>query len=417
MLQYLRLLLHRVFFALLVCSWVRVDSEISFRLGLIPTPGEEPEPLLVCRGQRLADAVADFLIDQGLHTEDLQPIQREYVRIMRRSCTLLQDSLLHELSPCNETDSPRQFIDHRNKFVTLYGSDGREMKVYLRQGYSSSELARCACSKFGDCSFSDFEAMENNIGRFTAIGAAEVDIAGLARLSHCGFRPEGILDVGANVGSWATAASSVFPAAAVLMVEANAAHAPALQRTGFAFEIALIGNSSEEQVTFYRRGGAGEGDLGTGDSMFRENTVYYDGAEAVTLRMTSIDTLLQQWRERHKGNASLAGARFQLLKMDLQGAELLALQGAQRHALPAVEVIHTEMHVAHYNFGAPSFFRLHQELERLGFALYDVSEISRTPRDKALIGLDALFVRKSSALWSKECTGFPVREEYALAQS
>ena len=103
----------------------------------------------------------------------------------------------------------------------------------------------------------------------------------------------------------------------------------------------------------------------------------------------------------------------EFLKLDLQGSEWLALQGA-RETLRTVEVIQTEMHLVNYNEGAPKFLDVYSFLDSKGFALYDIGEIQKFGVKKQeemmiekVIGMDMIFVRKTSALWDEQCTLFP----------
>ncbi len=63
--------------------------------------------------------------------------------------------------------------------------------------------------------------------------------------------------------------------------------------------------------------------------------------------MQTIDSIV----EKHK----LGPVQF--LKLDVQGAELLALQGAKK-TLVNVEILQVECPVMNYNQGAPSFANL-----------------------------------------------------------
>ena len=100
--------------------------------------------------------------------------------------------------------------------------------------------------------------------------------------------------------------------------------------------------------------------------------------------------------------------------MDVQGAEALVLAGATR-TLQSVRIILLELSIVPYNSGEPQFFEMHSLLDRLGYAMYDLVEMhyvqpggqtTGAQRRDMLIQIDALFVRKSDALWSERETGF-----------
>ena len=88
-----------------------------------------------------------------------------------------------------------------------------------------------------------------------------------------------------------------------------------------------------------------------------------------------------------------------LLKLDVQGAELRVLQGATR-CLARAEAVLLELSVAgSYNLGAPSFAEHVAYLDTKGFSLFDVGEQHRMSgasltAEGLLFQLDLLFVRK-----------------------
>ena len=63
------------------------------------------------------------------------------------------------------------------------------------------------------------------------------------------FRPAGIIDVGANVGAWATEASQIF-ACPIHMIEAQRSLEPQLRSTGFPYTICLLGPESRASTGF-----------------------------------------------------------------------------------------------------------------------------------------------------------------------
>ena len=85
-----------------------------------------------------------------------------------------------------------------------------------------------------------------------------------------------------------------------------------------------------------------------------------------------------------------------LLKIDVQGAELDVLAGATK-ALETVQLIHMELLVLQYNVGAPLIAEVLPALDAAGFVLFDVLEEHRIGQG-ALSQLDALFIRKNSPL-------------------
>ena len=207
----------------------------------------------------------------------------------------------------------------------------------------------------------------------------------------CGFTPSAVLDVGANSGEWSADLQRYFPDSTFFLIEGSQANAAAIERKLFKYAITLVGDEDKE-IKFYQRP-FGE----TGNAIFKE--AHWNESTAVISRMRRIDDIIA---EQNVGP-------FNFMKMDIQGSEVLALKGAVK-TLKHVEVIAVEAAIMNYNVGGASFFDLHQQLETLGFALFDITDMMR--RKDIAVQADLVFVRKTSRLWRKQCTGFPPREDY-----
>ena len=161
--------------------------------------------------------------------------------------------------------------------------------------------------------------------------SCQFNVAGLSQrdrmifLKEQGFNPENVLDIGANQGEWTNAMKLIFPAARFLMLEGSARHTESLKKVGVPFLISPVGDVDGRVVTFFTSTKFQRAH--TGASLFREIGVhgkgspYFEGpnlvAKSVTMR--TIDSLVSQ--------AGINGS-FHLVKIDIQGAEILALKGA-----------------------------------------------------------------------------------------
>jgi FkbM family methyltransferase len=210
---------------------------------------------------------------------------------------------------------------------------------------------------------------------------------GLARLRDLGFTPTGILDVGAYEGHFSRGVRQIFSEAHILMIDALAEKGLALadvcREVGNAdYLIAVLGDREMEAIPFFVANTEIRPDLvKTGSSKFKENTNF--PMEERTLPQRTLGSIV--------GNRCQT---FQLLKLDVQGAELDVLRGLG-HQLSKVEVILMEMSLAEYNKGAPLIDVVLNELRAVGFVLYDIVEEHRY-RGGSLLQIDGLFVRPTS---------------------
>jgi FkbM family methyltransferase len=189
-----------------------------------------------------------------------------------------------------------------------------------------------------------------------------------------------VLDVGANTGEWSNDFKLYFPNASFFLIEGNEDLTKVLQERGFPFHIGLVGNEARD-VTFFKSASR----AGTGNSIFKEQG--WNNAQSVVAKMLPIDSIVQ---EHHVGP-------FDFVKLDVQGAELMALQGAV-HTLKTVETVTVEMSVMNFNHGGVLFFGLLDSLYKLGFELFDIFSIMRG-KGSVVVQLDGLFVRNTSKLW------------------
>ena len=209
---------------------------------------------------------------------------------------------------------------------------------------------------------------------------------GLVRVRDRGFTPLSILDVGAHFGSWARSVRSIFPAAYVMMIDALPEKEDALAATvrdlGNAdYRIALLGSEDLRRTEFHVVN-AGPNKDQSGSSKFKENTGF--SMEVRWVPQCTLDSLVSDNVQQ-----------FQLLKLDVQGAELDVLRGASR-LLENVEAILMEIAVVQYNAGAPLVAEVLAEMRRLGFVLHDILDEARAPGDDLLRQFDGLFLRADS---------------------
>jgi FkbM family methyltransferase len=210
----------------------------------------------------------------------------------------------------------------------------------------------------------------------------------LERLAREGFRPTLIVDVGSNLGQWASTASNVYPDVPLHMIEPQTICRPALDafaaRRGRAHVHGVV--VSRPEVTHVLMVDA---QLGSTGAHVIPNTA--GRTDGVRFDTSTLDRLI--------GPSIGDGDRI-LLKVDVEGHELDVLAGAS-HVLRRVEVIVSEVEFFDVaDEGHTTFLAYATALHALGFELYDFAGLASRRRDGRLRMGDAIFVREGTALVS-----------------
>lgn len=210
----------------------------------------------------------------------------------------------------------------------------------------------------------------------------------LVLLRSAGYRPRVIIDVGANRGEWTRLAREVFPDSIFHLFEPQpvcvAALAPLAtgvpQLTVHAVAVTRPGVSRVRMI-----GGGHEGG-GTGAWVGQPGEAAPGEVECPAATLDAVVS------------GSVTVADRALLKLDIEGHELPALEGATE-LLEKTEVILTELQFYPINDnGRAVFGDVVNFLHARGFELYDFACLSSRPRDKRLRMGDALFARLDSPL-------------------
>lgn len=189
--------------------------------------------------------------------------------------------------------------------------------------------------------------------------------------------PNAILDIGANRGHWAEEAHKQWPCALIECVEGNPECFEHLAAKPHPFHIALLSDAPKE-LTFYQRDGA---PACTGCSYYRELTEFYEGDKArpVHMQSTTLDTLFPT-------------DTFDLIKLDVQGAELDVLRGGP-HLVARAQALLMECALEPYNDGAPLVDEVIEFCQSIGFGAAEPIEDIVHPIKRHVIQRDYLFLR------------------------
>jgi FkbM family methyltransferase len=178
-----------------------------------------------------------------------------------------------------------------------------------------------------------------------------------------------VLDIGAHKGKWTKEFKKHYPNVRALMIEANTDHVEELTRIG-PYITALVGKNNEE-VDYYV---CDDKENNQGNGIYRENTnVPFKSTKQKTATLDSL----------------LPGQKFDLIKMDVQGAELDIIQGSPG-IINNTKYLWLELQPHNYNIGAPSAGKVIGYLNQIGFEIITIDEVN--VGSGVIMGMDMIFV-------------------------
>jgi FkbM family methyltransferase len=202
----------------------------------------------------------------------------------------------------------------------------------------------------------------------------------LDRLKQLGFRPQWVLDVGANKAEWSRTAKSVFPDAHCFLIEPQIEMQPQIEKFCQEFpgsQWVLAGAGSEP----------GELSLTVWDDLAGSSFLPSDqtATQRRTVQIVTIDQLIQDQKLPIP----------ELVKLDIQGFELEALKGATQ-LFGCTEVLILEVALFPFLPGQPLFEDVIRFMSDRDYVVYDFPGFLRRPYDRALGQCDVCFVRRQS---------------------
>jgi len=214
------------------------------------------------------------------------------------------------------------------------------------------------------------------------------------------WSPRAILDIGANAGTWSTNIRKEYPDSKILMLEASDQQIPALEATvadigNAKYRIAVMSATDGDVIPFYFNPNAN-----TGNSMFQEQTNFFSNVKPVEKISIKLDTLVKEEATSGETGAFLRGNQdvFDMIKIDVQGAELMVLNGGL-DTLQKATFVQFEGSTVEYNLGGSCFYDMDEFLRSKGFYLYDHADDLRHPLLFKTYGLgqwDMIYVNPDS---------------------
>ena len=188
--------------------------------------------------------------------------------------------------------------------------------------------------------------------------------------------PKKFLDIGAHIGDFTKDLTRLAPDCEVIMVEANPNCELYLQKLKYGYDMVALSNKQGTAELFVEKANS----IGTGASLYRENTDWYaDGKfEKIEVELDTLD------------NRSYFGYEvIDLVKLDVQGAELDILEGG-RKTITRSKYVLIETSLVVYNQGAPMIDAIVPKMKEYGFYMEDFMDYQRLP-NKQVFQLDILF--------------------------
>jgi len=188
-----------------------------------------------------------------------------------------------------------------------------------------------------------------------------------------GYFPNSVLDIGAYEGTWTSMIREIYPTATNTMIEANKEKKEILEKLGNT-HIVVLGETEGKEIDYFKC----KNGIPTGNGIYKENTEYKFEPEKRIC--TTLDMLFDEQD------------RFDLIKMDVQGAELDIIKGGLR-TIRKAECLLLELQMKEYNIGAPMAQDVICYLAQRGFEFIDIFDLMYV--DNQLIQIDAFFRNKS----------------------
>ena len=189
------------------------------------------------------------------------------------------------------------------------------------------------------------------------------------------FIPSKVLDIGANVGQFHQLFKTWYPSSYVYSVEASEDCEKYLQEITNDYYIGLLAEN-EDEYDFHI---ISHDPLCTGMSLYKENTeIWAHYSTSVKKKGITLDKLFEN-------------QEFDLIKIDVQGAEIDVMNGGKNLCQKAKGII-LEVSLTQYNENAPLYDEV---ISYMGSINFKVAEILDTTKNEKSHQQDILFINQN----------------------
>jgi FkbM family methyltransferase len=192
------------------------------------------------------------------------------------------------------------------------------------------------------------------------------------------FIPQRVLDIGANIGGWYSLCRETYPESYIFSIEANDGCEIPLKSTNPNSIIALLAKD-EEMYNFYTKTDAS---TATGNSIYKELTPYYEN-ESTNLVIKKQGVMLDKL---------FPDETFDLIKMDIQGAELDVISGGIKLCKKAKGIL-LEIALKEYNLNSPLHDEVVEYMKSIGFIKKEI--LTNLPYNGEIYHQDILFINEN----------------------
>lgn len=203
------------------------------------------------------------------------------------------------------------------------------------------------------------------------------------RLLASGFVPDFILDIGASTGIWSLAVHKVYDKARYVLCD------PMFSRYG-----KLWTPTHFELIEAAISDKAGKATFSVSSDLYGSSLIAVSEivqvTEKIEVSIRTVDEIVKQKKLKGRG----------LLKVDVQYAEHLVLNGAKKTLNEFIDVVVLELSLMRAAKAAKTLLEVSNQMDKLGFRIYDQIGFWRVPKSGEMEQMDIVFVRKGATFLS-----------------
>ncbi len=211
-------------------------------------------------------------------------------------------------------------------------------------------------------------------------------------LKTLGLSPTHVIDIGCNKGIWSRAARRAFPDAQITAFEPQTElaemHQDLVADPKFTLHYKGVGDfDGTATFTLHDRDDSSS-------FSYSEEEAADEGFSQIAMEICKLDTVI----------TSSNHPTPEIVKIDAEGFDLRVIDGA-KNTLSKTDVVLIEAAIANPRF-ENTLLAIAQRMDELGFRLFDITDLNRTPERGVLWLIECVFVRNGGMLDQESRTGY-----------